>query len=1497
MTWADRCFSGWGVSCVSAVSAALLAVALPGFGQDLPPREAPLQPPEIIPQAPALQALRAQPGEIDAGDERPPLFVADRMSTRRLRLAEARLEKGVYDEAVDLLQTVLDSDEDSAAPIEDGSDVFRSLKGRAIELLSGLAPEGRRVYELKYGVTARGRLGEAINAGDWKGVEAVSRRYFHTAAGREATYRLAVWADDRGEPLEAALLFQRLKEDDGGSAFEPQLSLRTAAAWSKAGLDDLASEAAARYLDLTRGVLNPIAGAPAVPATPERLLSWLKGISGSLDNAADNRWPSIGGSADRLADVGPVAIAGGAEWSHQLHVATDWDDAHESARVHRLARGLDLLFEAAVAVGTKLTQPAFHPVVAGDVAVFRTLRNIQAVDVATGKLLWQTDPPHDRYFDAAMAELDVLLQLGPESSNGPQMISQLAWQNLTSGALSTDGRFVYGIEGTGRVIMQGLGRPNAVGESEFNTLFAYELAAEGRIAWAAGGPRTEDAASGVFFLGPPLPLGGRLYSIVETDGAIRLLAMDPLADAAHRVVWSQTLVEADQSLSSDPLRRISGLSPAFADGVLVCPTGAEAAVAVDLARRILLWGYQYPPDSGVAPSEHVPQIFFGARRVRMVSDDDRNRWLDAVPRTTNGAAFLTPRDSNELHCLDLKTGEVRWKHPRGTLLYLAAVRDDLAVLVGRQAIVALDATTGERVWEQPLDDMPAGRGVQSGDLYHLPLASGEIATIRLSNHQELVRSPVGSGIKPGNLIAVGGRLISQSTDAIVGFRRRDDLEAAFQTTEDAASAMLALRGADELHRGNTEAGLELLQRALRSADLPDAKRLYVHVLLEGLRANFAKYRKYERDLLAIVDDPDQKADFVRVFAAGLHSSGEHGAAFDAYLRLASDDAGEPGYSTTPDGRLVRADCLDRVRVREIYRGASPSAQAEMAEKVTSELRRAARAGDIAALEQFATIFADTSAAPIALQALAKEYAKAGDVLKLERAEMRLRQQFAEPANESHLLDPSEAYSAFEPAERAAFEVSFRAEYLPDEIKSGRPATAAEASLPMRIVGPVPSAFRGWSFEVAANAWSFVARDARGRKRWEIPFQPNRRFDGNHRGVSRAQIRFSGHLLAASAGTRVVMLDLTAQADRPAILWFGDLTDRNHDVAIERLVMINGRTMADPADGPIGFAGARLFLYQSGSAVTAVEPLTGEVLWRRSALPLNCELSGDDEFVTLQMPGGDKVLVLDAIDGRPVAQRELPKAIARFAWSGTNFVTWRTADQALELDCHDVARDARVWSRSFADSALAAPLGTDEVAILDPAAGRLAVIRILDGGITFEAKTEPDSAVNDFGALRHFDQLVVFTRRSQPAVRMPFETARTQLPIDGLAYGFDASGDGKGTRLWSTVIRRQYVNVRQPSGLPILLLAANRNPFGGEPKHHAAVLDVRTGELLIEQGRPINFQPFGTNVDLEAGSIEIVTQGARFLLTPTDDPLPKPRSDGLAELGDEAFGDATVLGQP
>ena len=59
------------------------------------------------------------------------------------------------------------------------------------------------------------------------------------------------------------------------------------------------------------------------------------------------------------------------------------------------------------------------------------------------------------------------------------------------------------------------------------------------------------------------------------------------------MLWSQTLALVDREMGRLMQRLLFGVSPSYADGILVCPTGGGAVVSVDLATQSLLWGCRY----------------------------------------------------------------------------------------------------------------------------------------------------------------------------------------------------------------------------------------------------------------------------------------------------------------------------------------------------------------------------------------------------------------------------------------------------------------------------------------------------------------------------------------------------------------------------------------------------------------------------------------------------------------------------------------------------------------------------------------------------------------------------------------------------------------------------------------------------------------------------------------------------------------------------------------
>jgi outer membrane protein assembly factor BamB len=343
--------------------------------------------------------------------------------------------------------------------------------------------------------------------------------------------------------------------------------------------------------------------------------------------------------------------------------------------------------------------------------------------------------------------------------------------------MSSDGVRVYWIEEMGFWIPISSGKERAViPVRTSNVLSAHDLET-GKLAWERGGElgiKAERNLAGRFFLGSPLPMAGRLYCLVDVNQEIQLNVLNA---ATGELEWSQPLATPNQlTIAQDLGRRTSGVSVAYADGVLVCPTDAGAVVALDLTTRSLMWGF--PTETGNA-NVMDPRA---AARIRVANPPASaahlpSGWIDSTPTIHQDKVILTPLRSSKIYLLDLLTGKRIWEQPRGQGLYVAGVTQDMVIVVGTRNVQTWSLNNDQTGWKNPiqLSAAPTGRGVITGAKLLLP-AGKKLLVIDLKTGKELKPLPAPDKIELGNLVVAQGRLISQSVDSldIIPFPKLDD---------------------------------------------------------------------------------------------------------------------------------------------------------------------------------------------------------------------------------------------------------------------------------------------------------------------------------------------------------------------------------------------------------------------------------------------------------------------------------------------------------------------------------------------------------------------------------------------------------------------------------------------------------------------------------------------------------------------------------------------------
>src|SRR5947207_10313426 len=194
-------------------------------------------------KAMAQKAAATQPGGPEAAKEEMTDALSmptDRKAEKQIQAAQDLIKEEKWGEAASILQKLLESKEDIFVEVErrtkgsDGKEQVTkqrtSLRVEANRLLGTMPAKGLEFYELQNGARARGDLTQAKQAGDRQLMALVSQRYFHTAAGAEATNLLGTYRLDRGDYRMAALYVERLLSHHLADKLSPMTLFKAALA-------------------------------------------------------------------------------------------------------------------------------------------------------------------------------------------------------------------------------------------------------------------------------------------------------------------------------------------------------------------------------------------------------------------------------------------------------------------------------------------------------------------------------------------------------------------------------------------------------------------------------------------------------------------------------------------------------------------------------------------------------------------------------------------------------------------------------------------------------------------------------------------------------------------------------------------------------------------------------------------------------------------------------------------------------------------------------------------------------------------------------------------------------------------------------------------------------------------------------------------------------------------------------------------------------------------
>jgi outer membrane protein assembly factor BamB/tetratricopeptide (TPR) repeat protein len=923
-------------------------------------------------------------------------------------------------------------------------DTLVGVRVAANRLLGGL-PRGKpgvglEVYKSKHEVTAKTLLTQATADGDKQKFADVAQRYLWTDAGGEAAERLATILLDRGDFMAAAQAFDRLIQRNGIEKLEPLTLYKAAIAFNRGNSQEDKDNKDKVWKQLRTkapdGLL--VAGQTIALDDAEKYLERFRSsVNTSIhDNQLVGYNPSRNGQG-----VGDTAFMN-ALLRYSLFLSDDppsqvrqWVVTEQNSVIKRLESRSEAVIPAFAPITATVTNPKDGKPMT--LVVYRDYEGIVARSLKTGKREWASASHwslEGMFKDSQKRQTLVnWVSQFKDGAGGLGAKPSMLIENSTVGTLSSDGQRAYVIDDLqlppfhqpfagnpwgGVPPPQYGGIPQAVRPGiEANKLFCFNIA-NGKLLWELGGIKTEETPGNLkhdftdsYFLGAPLPLGGKLYFLNEKKEEIRLVCLDstklPPNGAGPRelddaVAWIQPLGTAKEKILADYGRRTNATHIAYGEGTLVCPTNAGVILGVDMLTHSLLWAHTYsdapappPPGPGMGGMGGFRGGFGGMPGGGPVAPITQD-WKSAPPIIADGKVVFTAPDGPELRCLNLRNGAQVWGLKRSENdVYLGGVYAGRVIIVSKKDVRALSLDDARELWRVQTG-MPSGRGVASNNVYYVPLKEGlfsdkekgpgifaiDVVSGKVVAQTRSKEDPRTHKVEvPGNLSFFDGQVISQSATEIVVYPQlkvKLDLMNELLAKNPNDPKGLYERGELRLDKGERAGAVEDLHKAQKNNPPDDLKpkieaKLF-DAMTELLQHDFEKGQDYldEYEKLCVVpgggeeavkETQRRQASYLCLRAEGRERQGKLGEALTYYLRYGKLPTAQDallGVVTEPAIR-ARPDVWARGRIKAMMDTAPADQRKPLEEVIAREWNDTKSSGDLEQLRRFVSMFGDSAA--------------------------------------------------------------------------------------------------------------------------------------------------------------------------------------------------------------------------------------------------------------------------------------------------------------------------------------------------------------------------------------------------------------------------------------------------------------------------------------------------------------------------------------------------------
>ena len=1417
---------------------------------------------------------------------------------QELREAEKALEDSQYSDAVVRLGNLLalemsDVDDDYLLDQDffldtkksriRGAPLTESFKNTVRDKIAKLPAAALETYELRYGPVAGKTLEEAAMSRDWQRVREVRRKYFHTNAGYDASWLLAQHEMFTGHPIAASALL-----DDVVSV--PR-------AVNRLGNGVLVFYAAACKLanrKLPNAMLDPggvfdgmaeveIAGVSQSGPKKGELTEWLNQYFGVIDEfkaGQINDYPIFNVTPNRNgASSGQLPLSN-LRWELDTTVSP-----REEREVKRLSNEL--------MSGGQMPPPSWMPLRVGPQLLMRTTEYLVGVDYRTGKRVWLH--PWDKSGEDVEKDAESLPGVRDESS-ASELLRQRVWNDVPYGQVTSDGERAYLLEGLKQLNSASFGpmgfRGSRPAATNGNTLVALDLASEGKLKWFLGAQSGSDSAlADAFFLGPPLPVDGCLYVMFELAGDICLSCLEP---ATGDEIWRQQLVSVESgTISRDWIRRVAGAMPSYHEGVLVCPTGAGALVAVNLGDRTLRWGVNYDRNNAMTQ--------FVQGRGRVDTKQLMQRWFTGTAIASDQAVLVTPVESGRLFGFNLLTGKPLFTQKmRLEMRYLAGIRGDRFYVVGSNVMKAYELSSGSQIWRTESDVFEAGQqvsgqGVFGDGFYLLPTTSRQILRISLDDGTVMDRRS--TNYELGNMVAANGEIITQGpTKLSVAFGEATLVPMVNRMLEENPNDFDALVRKSELliQEGQIAQSLELLTKARQMQPGNDEVRmLSVSAMLGQMRQSDEINPIYAEEVSRLIDRPFERIEFNALLVKAALKDKRMDEASRLLLELSELILTESKRSDTADAllrdisRTCTLDAWMHGRVQEFIAKASSDEMDAFSARLSAYLEGKSQSVN-GRVRRLLTHFDDMDAIAPLREEIAQRLMEDQELLSLETVALgnqKLDMEGLQELSFDRLMMLADAYSLGKMPGNLRLvlgELDSRSDELSDEsisridlMRAGldgkldvkewptnvtyewKPRnTVRSTRVKQRFDGIEVQAgeeFHGWALlSTDLSTLTFRAPDGSLKR---VPVQGWKLSDGKKIG------RVSGGVMVVQtiAGLFAVDLFNVLKDGRDAILWRREIGSASGNVAklegfsapfgeqIKRY-LIESNNMIERPEFRVGtILGNRVIVLQGGELL-AIDLFSGETIWSNNRAPKSGAVISNGEQVAVVSPYLREMALFDLVDGRLLEKKPFKHGEV-WKSAGENLLCYKLTNEdnvytvqlvnpfTGETLLSQEANSSNAPNKDSDASVFVSRVFSGHYLVMMSVTGETFIWDLREGREVARAQLPQQENLKEVRAMELDGQIIVFPRLATDVLaKSVVKLVTYHDQMHHTVHGAFAFFLKDGTLRWSKEFEQPWgCTMPQPSGTPLMLLTRSLVEYRATSQRtdlEVLGLDVRNGKVLV-----------------------------------------------------------------